>query len=77
MTRKQLYNMIFDMMKDGDISGAQFIGIIRRNLATETSDSVISDNLQWNIPAVIKGYIPIEHYEKMVKLDTPKQALVC
>ncbi len=66
MTRKQLYNIMFDMMKDGDISGAQFFDIIKRNLVNETSDSVISDNLQWNIPAVIKGYIPPAYYMEKV-----------
>ncbi len=45
MNRKQLYSMLNDMMKDGDLSGAQLLEILKRHLATETSDSVIADSL--------------------------------
>lgn len=60
--------MLFDMMKDGDISGAQLLEILKRHLPNETSDSVIGDNLQWNIPVILKNYLPIEYYEKEVLL---------
>lgn len=51
------------MMKDGDISGAQFLGnyisilmfidILMFNLAKETNESVLNENLNIIIPAII------------------------
>ena len=64
--RKLLFNIMFDMMKDGDISGAQFLNILKKNLPFETSEDVISENLQYNIPAIIKLYLPVEIYESEV-----------
>ena len=55
------------MMKDGEISGAQFLHMLKKHLITETSDSVIAENLQFNIPAIIKNYIPLEFYEREYK----------
>lgn len=53
-------------MKDGDISGAQFLSMLKKHIITETSDSVLSENLMHNIPAIIKNYIPLENYEAEV-----------
>ena len=36
---------MFEMMKDGDVSGAQLLKILKNHIVTETSDSVISDSL--------------------------------
>lgn len=67
MTRKQIYNVLFDMMKDGDISGSYLLNILKNHIYRETSESVISDNLQHNIPAIIANYIPIHLYEHEYK----------
>ncbi len=45
MNRKLLYNMLFDMMKDGDISGARFLHILKKHLPAETSEDIIAENL--------------------------------
>ena len=68
MDRKQIYNMMYEMMKDGDISGAWFLEVIRKHLPNETSDSVIADNLNFNIPATLKNYIPLNYFEKEVTM---------
>jgi hypothetical protein len=70
MARKQLFSMLWEMMKDGDISGAQFLSILKKHLPLETSDSVISENLQRNVPQVLKNYIPLEHFEKEVSINS-------
>lgn len=64
MARKQLYNMLYDMMKDGDISGYQFIEISINNLIHEEAEDVISETIQYNIPAAINDMIPIQYYEE-------------
>lgn len=64
MARVQLYNTLFDMMKDGDITGAYFLDILMTNLENETNESVLSENLVHNIPAIITGRIPNEYYWK-------------
>jgi hypothetical protein len=66
MARKQLLNMLFDMMKDGELAGAHFLDMLKKHLINETSDSVIAENLQFNIPVIIKNYIPLEQYEQSV-----------
>lgn len=68
MARKQLLNMLFDMMKDGELSGAHFLDMLKKHLINETSDSVIAENLQYNIPAIIKNYIPLDLFETSVKI---------
>lgn len=42
--------------------------MLKRNLINEDSDSVIADNLQFNLPAIIKNYIPLENYEREVNI---------
>jgi len=64
MNRKQIYNMLYEMMKDGDISGAFMIEVYKKHLSSETNDSVISDSLQSSIPPIIKNYMPLENFEK-------------
>lgn len=69
MNRKQLYTMLYEMMRDGDISGAFMLEVYKRHLPNETSDSVIADSLQSSIPPIIKNYMPLENYEKEVILS--------
>ncbi len=45
MARKQMYNMLYDMMKNGDLSGSQYLDILLNNLVHETGEDVIADNL--------------------------------
>lgn len=58
--------MLFDMMKDGELPGAHFLDMLKKHLVHETSDSVIAENLQYNIPAIIKNYMPLESFETSV-----------
>ena len=60
--------MLYDMMKDGDISGAQYLDIITNNILDEESEDVISENFQYNIPATINSMIPLHLYESKVML---------
>ncbi|CDW86678.1 aminopeptidase n [Stylonychia lemnae] len=53
MQRKLLINTLNEMLKDQELSGSQFLGILKKHLKTETSDSVLSSSLQ--------SYIPLYH----------------
>jgi hypothetical protein len=47
------------MMKDLEISGYYLLNVLKKHIASETSEDVISENLQFNIPAIINNYIPL------------------
>ena len=62
MSRKQIYNIMFDMLKENDLSGAQLLDICLTNMAHERAVDVITDVFKMIIPAAIKRYCPAEHY---------------
>mmetsp|Transcript_33619 Transcript_33619/g.51814 ORF Transcript_33619/g.51814 Transcript_33619/m.51814 type:complete len:334 (+) Transcript_33619:1840-2841(+) len=64
ISRKQIYNILYDMLKQNDISGAQLLDICKSQMITETAEDVIKDVLRFTIPAVIKSYIPLELYSE-------------
>lgn len=55
--------MLYEMMKDLDISGSYLLQLLKKHLPLETSESVISENLQYNIPSIINFYIPLHLVE--------------
>ena len=64
MSRKQIFNIMYDMLKQNDISGAQLLNICKTQLVGETSVDVMTDVMRFVIPVVIKNYIPPEIYLK-------------
>ena len=72
-----MYNMLYDMMKNGDLSGSQYLDILLNNLVHETGEDVIADNLQSNVPATINKMIPLEYYEANVFSFYSQLYLVC
>lgn len=64
LSRKQVYNMMYDMLKDNLISGAQVLQIVRSQAKSETDSGVLTDVLKFLIPVIIKNYMPTELYEK-------------
>jgi len=64
MSRKQLYNIMFDMLKHHKISGAQLLDICTKQMQGESAQDVIADVLRFVIPSCIKSYIPLDMYMK-------------
>ena len=73
MSRKQLYNIMQDMLQidhtklgksEAILSGAQVLEICKSQMMKETAPDVISDTMRWLIPTIIKKYMPAEMYEK-------------
>jgi len=63
MSRKQIFNIMYDMLKTNDLSGAQLLQICKSQLVSETATDVLGDVLRFVVPSVIKSYIPLENYE--------------
>jgi hypothetical protein len=62
MSRKQIYNIFYDMLQDQEIAGAWLLQICKSQLENETDADVIADSFRSTIPAVIKKHIPLEAY---------------
>jgi len=67
LSRKQVYNIMYDMLKENYISGAQVLDICKSQLVQETAVDVLTDVMRSVIPVVIKNYIPLENYEQSHK----------
>jgi len=65
--RAHLYNLMFDMLKEGDMSGSQLLKICKSQLVGETQTNVLTDVLKSIIPVVIADFMPIELYEQSHK----------
>ena len=58
MNRKQIFNILYDMLQEGDISGAQLLDICLNNIPHETETNVLGDVFKFIIPSLIKKYLP-------------------
>ena len=63
LTRKQSYNMMYDMIKSGKIAASRVLQIIHDHISTETAEDVIQDVFRFIVPATIKRYIPLDTYQ--------------
>lgn len=63
LTRKQVYTILFDMIKSGTVPASRVIKVIRNNILHETAEDVISDNLMY-IPVILARYLPEESYDR-------------
>jgi len=64
LSRKQVYNILFDMTKSGYLAGSRVMSLISNNLSAETAEDVIADCLRFIVPATINKYLPVEVYDK-------------
>lgn len=62
MDRKQIYNILNDMLRTGDISGAQLLDIILKQIRQEKADDVLSDVFNSIVPVIIKRYLPADAF---------------
>jgi aminopeptidase N len=63
LTRKQIYSVMYELVKDQLMSGQQFLEILKEHIPHEQSPDVILDNCRHNVGACISGYIPENRYE--------------
>ena len=68
LTRLQLYNSLYQMMEDGQISGLQLYDIFLNNLKHEINENVIKEMVQINLPTTISNRIPVDLYFEKVSL---------
>ena len=78
MERRQIYNILVDMIKNGKIAGSRAFQIIMNNLESETAEDVFADNLRANIPIIVNKYTPEDTHEAKQQLlfDTLMKILV-
>jgi len=64
LTRKQIYNTLFDMISSGRVSGARVFKLILARIGGETAEEVLVDVFRYIVPSIINKYMPLEEYEK-------------
>lgn len=63
LSRKHIYLMYNDMLKDQNISGAQLLDICKSQLQNETEVGVLTAVVQQIIPVIVKSFLPTSIYE--------------
>ena len=64
LSRKNIYNQLFDMIKSGRVPGSQVMHIITSNLESESAEEIVTEVLQSIVPAIVNKYLPDKSYEK-------------
>jgi hypothetical protein len=60
ITRKHIYNLLFDMTRTGHAAGSRVLQFIAKNLADENAEEILNDLLKMFVPVIINKYVPIE-----------------
>lgn len=60
LSRKQIYNILFDMVRTGQAAGSRVLQFIAKNLSDENAEEILNDLLKSIVPALIGKYVPIE-----------------
>lgn len=63
LSRRQLYYIMWDMLRLNDLSGARLLDICKTQLMDETAVDVLTTALHGVIPVCIETYCPLEAYE--------------
>lgn len=64
LMRKQVYNVLFDMVRTGHAAGSRVLTLIAKNIEDEKAEEILDDLLKAIVPALIKKYIPITSSNK-------------
>ena len=62
--RKQVYNVMLDMVRGQQYPGAHFLEVIKTNLIGEEAEENVMDVLENIVPTIIGKYIPLEYYDQ-------------
>jgi hypothetical protein len=60
ITRKQIYNILFDMTRTGHAAGSRVLHFIAKNLPDEKAEEILNTLLKQLVPVLIQKYVPIE-----------------
>jgi len=60
LERKQIYNIMFDMIKSQRVAASRVLHIILANVEHETAEDIMADNLRFVVPAITGKYLPYE-----------------
>ena len=63
LSRKHIFLIYNDMLKDANISGAQLLAISKKTLQTETEVGVLTAVVKQIIPVIVRTYLPLAIYE--------------
>lgn len=53
---------MFDMVKEGLLSGQQYLEILKEHIPQETSPDIILGNCRRNVSTTIEAYVPNNRY---------------
>lgn len=65
LTRKQIYYMLFHMVRYNDVPGSVVMSIITNNLQNETAEDVLTLVLQSLVSIIISKYLPIDKCDEV------------
>jgi hypothetical protein len=63
LDRKQIYNIMYDLIKSGKIAGSRVLKIIINNLEHETAVDVLQDILTSVVPAILGKFLQPDVFE--------------
>lgn len=64
LDRKQVTNIMFDMIKSGKIPASRVLNIIKNNFEHETAVDVLQDTFRFVIPGILGRYLHTEVVEE-------------
>ena len=63
LDRKQITNIMYDLIKSGKIAGSRVLNLILNNLQHETAVDVLQDTLCIVVPAILEKFLHPEVHE--------------
>lgn len=61
LSRKLIHNTIFFMTRDAQLSAHTFADFLKSQIAKETNQDIVLEQLSYNLKLVLKRYVPLEH----------------
>lgn len=58
LTRKQIYNVLFDMVRTSQVAGSRVLALIAANLEDEQAEEILNDLIKSLVPVLIGKYVP-------------------
>lgn len=58
LSRKLIYNTLFAMTRDGQISAHDFNNLIKKQIPLESNQDIVMEQLRYNLRVIFKNYIP-------------------
>ena len=65
LARKQIYNMLYDMVISTRIPGSRVIRIFMVNISHGESEDVLVECFRSLVPAILAKFVPMDSYDRM------------